>query len=70
MQQDKRSEKDARRFPPPKIDPLDYIGEQLERLVLAVETLNANLDYIGNILDANRRGLNPRRLAESTYPLR
>ena len=56
MQQDKRSEKEARRFPPPPVDPLDYIGEQLERLVIEIEMLNANLDYIGNILDAKTAG--------------
>ena len=56
MQQDKRSEKDARRFPPPPVDPLDYIGEQLERLVIEIEMLNANLDYIGNIRDAKTAG--------------
>lgn len=56
MQQGKRGESEARRFPPPPIDPLDYIGEQLEKLVLAVETLNANLDYIGSAITEKTAG--------------
>ena len=56
MQQDKGSENEARRFPPFNVDPLDYIGAQLTRLADEVETLNANMDYIGSAITEKTAG--------------